>query len=141
MIAVSWVALLLFPSLLQTPAQPASPCTETASIRRDAPRVEGADPLGPGPWFINADETIWALKQPWRPGAFLKTAWIKPSGSALTVVGRRLDGSAPALRVSMPAVYASGFQASALMFPTPGCWEVTAKAGMHTLTFVTRIGV
>jgi hypothetical protein len=140
MIARSWTALLLLPSLYQPAALQPSSCTETPSVRREAPRQEGADPLGSGPWYINADETIWALKQPWRPGVFLKTAWIKPTQSTLRVVGRRLDADAPPLQVSIPAVYATGFQASALMFPTAGCWEVIATAGTRTLKFVTRIG-
>jgi hypothetical protein len=32
-----------------------------------------------------------------------------------------------------------GFQATALIFPTPGCWEVTGHVGSTTLTFVTRV--
>ena len=141
MIARSWAALLLLPSLYQAPApQQSSSCAETAAVRREAPPQEGADPLGSGPWYINTDETIWALKQPWRPGAPLKTAWIKPGRSTLRVIGRRLDASAPPLQASIPPGYSEGFQASALMFPTPGCWEVTATAGTHTLKFVTRIG-
>ena len=141
MIARSWMALLFLPSLYQAPAPPQSAsCAETPSVRREAPRQEGADPLGSGPWYINSDETIWALKLPWRPGVFLKTAWIKPGRSTLTVVGRRVDANAPPLQVSIPAVYSGGFQASGLMFPTPGCWEVSATAGTRTLSFVTRIG-
>ena len=140
MIALPWVALLLLPSLYQVPASQSSSCVETTSVRRDAPRQQGADPLGSGPWYVNADETIWALKQPWQPGVSLKTAWIKPGRSTLTVAGRRLDANAPPLQVSIPGGYSGGFQASRLMFPTPGCWEVSATAGTSTLTFVTRIG-
>jgi hypothetical protein len=114
-------------------------CAETIAVRRDAPRQEGADPLGSGPWYINADSTIWALKQPWRAGSLLKTAWIKPIGSTLRVTGRRLDEEAPPLQFSIPADYSGGFQASRLMFPTVGCWEVRAIAGRSTLTFLTSI--
>jgi len=35
-----------------------------------------------------------------------------------------------------------GFQASYLIFPTPGCWEVNAQAGEREdsrLTFVTKV--
>jgi hypothetical protein len=42
-------------------------------------------------------------------------------------------------QASIPDGYSEGFQASALMFPTIGCWEVRATAGRSTLTFVTAI--
>ena len=122
------------PSGAQVPA-----CAETMAVRREAPRQVGADALGTGPWFINEDATIWALKQPWRPGTSLKTAWIKPVRSTLHVTGRRLDAAAPPLQVTIPRGYAGGFQASGVMFPTVGCWEVTATAGRSTLRFVTAI--
>lgn len=57
----------------------------------------------------------------------------------LTVEGRRLDGPAPALLAESAAPTATGFQATALIFATPGCWEVTARAGVAVLTFVTRV--
>jgi hypothetical protein len=33
----------------------------------------------------------------------------------------------------------TGFHPSGLRFPTPGCWEVTAKVGETSLTFVTLV--
>ena len=33
----------------------------------------------------------------------------------------------------------AGFQASGIIFPTEGCWEVTGKAGNASLTFVTLV--
>ncbi|PYV41517.1 MAG: hypothetical protein DMG06_16860 [Acidobacteria bacterium] len=30
--------------------------------------------------------------------------------------------------------------ATALIFPTPGCWEVTGRVGQGSLTFVTQVG-
>lgn len=77
-------------------------CNETTAVRRDAPPQEGADPLGSGPWYINADATVWALKQRWQPGVFLKTVWVKPVRTMLIVVGRRLDAAAPALESAFP---------------------------------------
>jgi hypothetical protein len=32
-----------------------------------------------------------------------------------------------------------GFQATALIFPTQGCWEVAGQVGESTLIFVTRV--
>jgi hypothetical protein len=32
-----------------------------------------------------------------------------------------------------------GFQSSGIIFPTPGCWEITAQVGVSRLTFVTLV--
>ena len=59
---------------------------------------------------------------------------------ALTITGRRLDGPAPPLQADIPEGYGdTGFQASGIIFPTEGCWEVTGRAGNATLTFVTYV--
>jgi hypothetical protein len=34
---------------------------------------------------------------------------------------------------------ATGFQASAVSYPTEGCWEVTGRVGDASLTFVTLV--
>lgn len=55
----------------------------------------------------------------------------------LTLTGRRLDVPAPPLRAEIPEGYGlTGFQATALIFPAAGCWEVTGRAGDGSLTFV-----
>jgi len=60
----------------------------------------------------------------------------------LLVTGTRLDGAAPGLTAEIPEGYgARGFQASALVFPTAGCWEVTATAGGRSLSFTTEVVV
>jgi hypothetical protein len=33
----------------------------------------------------------------------------------------------------------TGFQATGLVFPTPGCWEVTGRVGQDTLRFVLSV--
>jgi len=69
----------------------------------------------------------------------MKFFWWRGVDGALLISGHRLDGDAPPLRASIPDGYGNrGFQASALIFPTPGCWEVTARVGEASLTFVTR---
>lgn len=84
-------------------------------------------PRGPG--FVLADGSL-QMKFPW---------WRGVQGP-LIVEGRRLDAPAPPLRAHIPNGYgASGFQASGLIFPTPGCWEVTGHAGEATLTFVVDV--
>ena len=58
----------------------------------------------------------------------------------LTISGRRLDAPAPPLQADIPVGYGdTGFQASGIIFPTEGCWEVTGRAGNATLTFVTFV--
>ncbi len=78
--------------------------------------------------------------------------WMKflfqRSGTAeggLSITGRRLDaagGGASVLAAEIPDGYgASGIQATSLGFDSEGCWEVTARSGSATLTFVTWVEV
>jgi hypothetical protein len=76
----------------------------------------------------------------------MKFPWWRGPGvvGALAITGRRLgpqaDKSAPPLQAEIPQGYGeTGFQASALVFPTEGCWEVTGRAGEAALTFVTWV--
>jgi len=72
-----------------------------------------------------------SMKWPW---------WRVANDDPLQIVGRRLDGEAGALQASIPDGYSFDFQATALIFPSPGCWEVTASVGrLPPLTFVTRV--
>jgi len=82
-----------------------------------------------GPGFVLADGAL-----------SMKFGWERRVSGELTIQGRRLDGEAPSLRAEVPCCYgATGFQASALIFPSPGCWEVTGTVGTASLTFVTRV--
>jgi hypothetical protein len=70
----------------------------------------------------------------------MKFPWWRGVQGRLIIEGRRLDADAPALRAHIPNGYgASGFQATGLIFPTPGCWEVTGHAGEATLSFVVSV--
>jgi hypothetical protein len=61
---------------------------------------------------------------------------------SLTISGRRLDAPAPPLEAVIPSGYGgTGFQASALIFPTEGCWEVTGSEAESALTFVVEVQV
>jgi hypothetical protein len=122
---------------------PSSECRATAAVRAEPPRDPNADPFGSGPWYVNADRTIWAGWDAVRMRAGKKgnkVLWIRPSGTQLTVSGRRLDGNAQPMKPTIPCCYPTGFQASGLAFPTEGCWEITAVAGTSQLTFVTKVG-
>ena len=81
-----------------------------------------------GPGFVLADGSL-AMKFPWWRGVVGK----------LTIQGRRLDAATGPLRADIPDYGDTGFQASEIIFPTPGCWEVTARVGAASLTFVTRV--
>jgi hypothetical protein len=63
--------------------------------------------------------------------------------AAISVTGRRLDAPAGPLLVEGPNVGMLPdywFYASALVFPTEGCWEITAKRRDRRLTFVVWVG-
>jgi len=72
----------------------------------------------------------------------MKYPWFRAAGltGKLVITGRRLDAAAPPLKANIPSGYLdTGFQATALIFPTEGCWEITGKVGDTTLTFVNRV--
>lgn len=82
-----------------------------------------------GPGFVEADGSL-VMKVPWHRG----------DRGQLSITGRRLDGSAAPLRARIPTGYGEiGFQSAALIFPTPGCWEVTGRVGGAQLTFVSLV--
>jgi hypothetical protein len=70
----------------------------------------------------------------------MKFGWWRLRRGQLAILGQRLDGPAPAMRASIPNGYGDiGFQATALIFPTPGCWAVTARLGDTNLNFVVLV--
>jgi hypothetical protein len=70
----------------------------------------------------------------------MKFGWRRGVPGQLTIEGRRLDAAAPPLRSEVPGGYGPrGFQATYVIFPTPGCWEVTGRVGDAAVTFVTRV--
>jgi hypothetical protein len=70
----------------------------------------------------------------------MKFGWTRGPGvdGQLEISGRRLDGDAPPLEAEIQDYGPSGFQPSTIVFPTPGCWEVTGRAGDAELTVVLR---
>jgi hypothetical protein len=70
----------------------------------------------------------------------LKFGWWRGVRGLLLIDGHRLDGPAPQLLSSIPAGYGDlGFQATTLVFPTDGCWQVTGRVGDDELSFVIRV--
>ena len=76
-----------------------------------------------------------------RDGAMgIKFAWFRLKPGTLYVGGRRLDGEAAPARAYMSDGYGDeGFQPVYLVFPTPGCWEITGGVGEARLSFVLRV--
>jgi hypothetical protein len=92
---------------------------------------DGTAVFGPGMAGTIEEDGSMSIKCPWWKGAM--------ATGHLDITGRRLDRSAPPLRTSIPDGYGSQFQATTLIFPTEGCWEVTGRAGEASLTFITRV--
>ena len=70
----------------------------------------------------------------------MKFGWRRGVSGRLRIDGRRLDDTAPPLRGEVPTGYGDrGFQATYVIFPTPGCLEVTGRVGEASVTFVTRV--
>lgn len=82
-----------------------------------------------GPGFITRDGALG-----------MKFGWQRGVRGALRIEGRRLDAPAPPLRLEVNNGYGDiGFHASYVIFPTPGCWEVTGRVADASVTFVTRV--
>jgi hypothetical protein len=127
-------------ALAEAPSPAKSPCAATPSVYAQPPDDRNASPFGNGPWYVNADKTIWAGWDATRlQEGGNKVLWIRPQGTELHVSGHRLDARAAPLDAFVPCCYPTGFQATGLRFPTPGCWEVKATAGASALTFVTEV--
>jgi hypothetical protein len=69
----------------------------------------------------------------------MKFPWDRGIRGRLDITGRRLDADAPPLRSDVPDYGPTGFQATALIFPTEGCWEVTGTVRNSSVTFVTKV--
>lgn len=69
-----------------------------------------------------------------------KFPWWRGVRGRLTISGRRLDGASPAVRARIPDGYGlTDFQATKIVFPTPGCWKATGRVGGEKLSFVTLV--
>ncbi len=68
----------------------------------------------------------------------VKFPWTRGVKGRLSITARRLDADAPPAQAVVPNGYgSSGLQASVVIFPTPGCWEVTGRGG--SLLFVVKV--
>lgn len=96
---------------------------------------------GNGKIWVGMWQSNIVVKTPEPDGSIdAKFGWWRGVPGTLTIEGRRLDATAPPLRSSVPEGYGEqGFQATGIIFPTEGCWEVTGHVGNASLTFVTLV--
>lgn len=66
--------------------------------------------------------------------------WWRNVTGALDIEGRRIDAESESLHVEFAdSTGDTGPQKTILIFPSPGCWEVTGRAGDASLTFVLEV--
>lgn len=77
---------------------------------------------------------------PWAREWDTKLPWWRDIAGKLTITARRLDGPSAGFHAEVPNGYGTtGFVPSSLMWPAPGCWQVTGAIPGRSLTFVTRV--
>ena len=74
----------------------------------------------------------------------MKWPWFRTIEGDVVIGGRRLDAQAPPMPQvilrGIPDGYGeTGFHPSSLIWPSEGCWEVTARVDETTLTFITLV--
>jgi hypothetical protein len=155
MLLVAVLAWTFWPDLSILASPRGSSSAALSSVSCPVTRPNGGHPPGQSPsqWYRGSNG-LWTILWPrgtatvppqnvQRDGRlYVKFPWWRGPGShgTLTARGRRLDKSAPALRAVVPAGYGNtGFQVSAILFTTVGCWQVTGRAGEGRLTIVMRV--
>ena len=124
----------------------ACPVTEPAWLSPPDDAAVSGSPE-PGYYFVNQGRSMWASA--WWTGqeeSYLragdegvKVGWFRPAGATLEITGQRLDGPAPPLEAHAPCCYPTRFQATGLVFPSAGCWQVTGRAAGSELSFVVMV--
>ena len=133
----------------QTTSSPVTTCKTTspngqgAFREQPSPELYGNGALSVSPW---PDGTV--VFKPGGPGFVtpdgalgMKFGWGRGVRGSLRIEGRRLDAVAPPLRSEIACCGFGdiGFQPSYIIFPSPGCWEVTGRVADASLTFVTLV--
>lgn len=69
-----------------------------------------------------------------------KFPWWRAIAGTLTITARRLDGPSAGFHAEVPGGYGRiGFAPSDLIWPAPGCWQVTGTVAGRSLTFITLV--
>lgn len=142
-VAVLGLAVALATSATAAPNAPSpeAPISASCSVTRLEGGLYGSDTLKAvlpadgkfvfapgGPGFVDQDGALGT-----------KLAWERRKRGRLFVGGRRLDGPAPPARAYIYDRRESGFQPTYLVFPRPGCWEITGSVADASLTFVVLV--
>jgi hypothetical protein len=91
-------------------------------------------------WYANGERSLWAWWWGKTSTGDYKVLWVRPTGTSLKISGRRMDAEASGFRVRIPTGYRGyTYQASAIDFPSAGCWEIEARADDARLQLVVRI--
>ncbi len=70
----------------------------------------------------------------------LKWAWYRFVPGELSIEGRRLDAPAAPMQANIAeGNEGAGFEATGLIFPSGGCWQITGHVGGKSLTFVVLV--
>jgi hypothetical protein len=81
-----------------------------------------------------------AYGTPWPDEWGTKFPWWRGIPGTLAITARRLDGPSAGFHTQIPDGYGTiGFVPSELIWPAPGCWQVTGTISGRSLTFVTRV--
>jgi hypothetical protein len=139
-----------------TPDQSAQVLPEATQAPEDCPVTSAFDERPPeealsswsplGRWYRSPDSQVWVAENNLRDlntlglGQPTKVLWGKPAGIDLVVAGRRLDGEAPPLIADISPYYHDDIlNPSGIGAPTPGCWEIEARAGDSVLRIVVEV--
>src|SRR5436190_7746882 len=152
-----WVCDVSSSGLFQTPARSPYVCDPTP-VEDRLPEVIAAMAGHSPVWLVEGDSGMWS-----GPNALVKSAWVlsRKGAGMLQVRGRRLDASGvlafhyqngpptDVLRVADPwrsSMIPGGataqlmkdyaFIGSHVMYPSPGCWELTATLGDEKVRIV-----
>ncbi len=126
------------------------PVEEPCPVTRPNGRIPPGETPSPGSYYLG-NGALWTDLYPspirLRPDDMredgvieMKFPWWRGITGRLRIEGRRLDAIAPPLSAWIPGGYGRrGFQSTAIIFPTAGCWQVTGSVEGASLTFVSLI--
>jgi hypothetical protein len=77
----------------------------------------------------------------WPGEWYTKYPWWRAIPGILTISAHRLDGPSAGFHGDVPTGgYGTiGFDPTGLVWPAPGCWQVTGTVAGRSLTFITRV--
>jgi hypothetical protein len=126
-------------ALADTDDRAPSSCAVTEPIAAEAPRDPNASPVR-GHWHRSPDLKLWAPSPaPGRWTTGIGMYFVRPAGTPLRFVVKRLDAPAPPVDIVEEGNAPFGFFYGGPPLPADGCWEATVSAGDSRVTFVAAI--